>query len=85
MAEVSEFAGTRLIRPLLARTRGELEQWALAHGLRWIEDESNQDDSYDRNFLRLRVVPLLQQRWPHFAEATARSAALCAEQESLLG
>ncbi len=64
--------------------RGELEQWALAHGLRWIEDESNQDDSYDRNFLRLRVVPLLQQRWPHFAEATARSAALCAEQESLL-
>ncbi|MGQ7034932.1 ATP-binding protein, partial [Escherichia coli] len=79
-----EFAGTRLIRPLLARTRGELAQWALAHGLRWIEDESNQDDSYDRNFLRLRVVPLLQQRWPHFAEATARSAALCAEQESLL-
>ena len=54
----------------------------LAHGLRWIEDESNQDDSYDRNFLRLRVVPLLQQRWPHFAEATARSAALCAEQET---
>ena len=49
MAEVSEFAGTRLIRPLLARTRGELAQWALAHGLRWIEDESNQDDSYDRN------------------------------------
>ena len=84
MGEVSEFAGTRLIRPLLARTRGELEQWALAHGLRWIEDESNQDDSYDRNFLRLRVVPLLQQRWPHFAEATARSAALCAEQERLL-
>ncbi|MFP1463681.1 TilS substrate-binding domain-containing protein [Escherichia coli] len=59
-------------------------QWALAHGLRWIEDESNQDDSYDRSFLRLRVVPLLQQRWPHFAETTARSAALCAEQESLL-
>ena len=29
-------------------------------------------------------MPLLQQRWPHFAEATARSAALCAEQESLL-
>ncbi len=62
MAEVSEFAGTRLIRPLLARTRGELVQWARQYDLRWIEDESNQDDSYDRNFLRLRVVPLLQQR-----------------------
>ncbi|EFG1229208.1 tRNA lysidine(34) synthetase TilS [Escherichia albertii] len=84
MGEVSDFAGTQLIRPLLARTRGELELWAHEHGLRWIEDESNQDDTYDRNFLRLHVVPLLQQRWPHFTEATARSAALCAEQERLL-
>jgi tRNA(Ile)-lysidine synthase len=58
--------------------------WALAHQLSWIEDESNQDDTYDRNFLRLRVVPLLNERWPHFAEAVARSASLCAEQEQLL-
>ncbi|QBX81157.1 tRNA lysidine(34) synthetase TilS [Citrobacter tructae] len=84
MGESSPFAGTRLIRPLLTQTRDALERWAREHGLRWIEDESNQDDTYDRNFLRLRILPQLQQRWPHFAEATARSAALCAEQESLL-
>ncbi|MDI8993039.1 hypothetical protein MJI20_28895, partial [Salmonella enterica subsp. enterica serovar Anatum] len=42
--------------------------------------ESNQDDAYDRNFLRLRALPLLQQRWPHFPAAVARSATLCAEQ-----
>ncbi|MFA1285203.1 tRNA lysidine(34) synthetase TilS [Citrobacter telavivensis] len=84
MAEISAFAGTQLIRPLLTQTRAALEQWARQYQLRWIEDESNQDDAYDRNFLRLQVLPLLQQRWPHFADATARSAALCAEQESLL-
>ncbi|MGL5454871.1 MAG: tRNA lysidine(34) synthetase TilS [Citrobacter telavivensis] len=84
MAEISAFAGTQLIRPLLTQTRAALEQWARQYQLRWIEDESNQDDVYDRNFLRLQVLPLLQQRWPHFADATARSAALCAEQESLL-
>ena len=84
MGENSPFAGTRLIRPLLAQTREALEAWARQHELCWIEDESNQDDTYDRNFLRLRVTPLLQQRWPHFAQAVARSAALCAEQESLL-
>ncbi|NDO81437.1 tRNA lysidine(34) synthetase TilS [Citrobacter sp. NCU1] len=84
MGERSSFAGSSLIRPLLMETHGALEQWAQAHELRWIEDESNQDDAYDRNFLRLRIIPLLQQRWPHFAGATARSAALCAEQESLL-
>lgn len=84
MGERSPFAGSSLIRPLLMETRSALEQWARAHELRWIEDESNQDDAYDRNFLRLRIIPLLQQRWPHFAGATARSAALCAEQENLL-
>ncbi|MBJ9340823.1 tRNA lysidine(34) synthetase TilS [Citrobacter portucalensis] len=84
MGENSPFAGTQLIRPLLAQTREVLETWARQHELCWIEDESNQDDTYDRNFLRLRVTPLLQQRWPHFAQAVARSAALCAEQESLL-
>ncbi|WP_270423834.1 tRNA lysidine(34) synthetase TilS [Citrobacter portucalensis] len=84
MGECSPFAGTQLIRPLLAQTREALETWARQHELCWIEDESNQDDTYDRNFLRLRVTPLLQQRWPHFAQAVARSAALCAEQESLL-
>lgn len=78
------FADTQLIRPLLHETRATLLLWAQRYGLRWIEDESNQDDAYDRNFLRLRVLPLLNARWPHFAEAAARSAALCGEQEQLL-
>ncbi|MFZ4217811.1 tRNA lysidine(34) synthetase TilS [Enterobacter ludwigii] len=84
MPERADFAGSHLLRPLLCETRASLETWAREHGLSWIEDESNQDDRYDRNFLRLRVVPLLSERWPHFAEAAARSAMLCAEQESLL-
>lgn len=84
MPERAAFAGTQQLRPLLGEPRSSLLEWALRHGLRWIEDESNADDAYDRNFLRLRVVPQLMQRWPHFADATARSAALCAEQEQLL-
>lgn len=84
MAPSSAFAGSRLLRPLLNETRESLRQWALAHQLSWIEDESNQDDTYDRNFLRLRVIPVLRERWPHFSEAVARSASLCAEQEQLL-
>ncbi|MFO3906632.1 tRNA lysidine(34) synthetase TilS [Enterobacter hormaechei] len=80
----ARFGDTEQIRPLLSETRESLHEEAQRWGLRWIEDESNQDDSYDRNFLRLRVVPLLAQRWPHFAQATSRSATLCAEQEQLL-
>lgn len=84
MPQQARFADTVQLRPLLGEPRASLLHWAQHYDLRWIEDESNQDDAYDRNFLRLRVVPELSQRWPHFAQATARSAALCAEQEQLL-
>jgi tRNA(Ile)-lysidine synthase len=78
------FGDTLLLRPLLHTRRTALETWAQQHALRWIEDDSNQDDKYDRNFLRLHVLPVLNTRWPHFADAVARSAALCGEQEQLL-
>lgn len=84
MPERLPFGETELIRPLLGQTRKELEGWAEEHQLTWIEDESNQDDSYDRNFLRLRILPEIQQRWPHFPQSVARSARLCGEQEQLL-
>lgn len=84
MAAQSQLSGKPLLRPLLDFSRVQLEAYAWQHSLRWIEDDSNQDARFDRNFLRLQVLPLLQQRWPHFAAASARSASLCAEQEQLL-
>lgn len=84
MAADTPFRGCRLVRPLLECGRAELEAYARARGLRWIEDDSNSDLRFDRNFLRLRILPPLRQRWPQFAAAAARSAQLCAEQERLL-
>ncbi|NDJ58825.1 tRNA lysidine(34) synthetase TilS [Enterobacteriaceae bacterium 4M9] len=78
------FADSVLLRPLLDTPRQALEAWAQQHHLSWIDDDSNADDSFDRNFLRLRVLPQLAARWPHFSRAAARSAALCGEQEQLL-
>ncbi|CCJ71465.1 tRNA(Ile)-lysidine synthetase [Cronobacter condimenti 1330] len=78
------FAGSVILRPLLATPRAQLETWAKQHQLVWIDDESNQDDRYDRNFLRLHILPALEARWPHFTQAAARSAQLCGEQEQLL-
>lgn len=84
MPERLSFANTRLLRPLLSVSRADLEAWAARWQLSWIEDESNQDDKYDRNFLRLRILPVIQQRWPAFARSVSRSAQLCGEQEQLL-
>lgn len=84
MAANAPFRGHRLLRPLLGCSRTELETYARARGLCWIEDDSNSDLRFDRNFLRLQILPPLRQRWPQFTATVARSAQLCAEQEQLL-
>ena len=84
MAAISSCGQNELLRPLLGMSRAELADYAQRRQLAWIEDDSNQDLRFDRNFLRLRILPLLKQRWPHFSRAAARSAQLCAEQEALL-
>jgi tRNA(Ile)-lysidine synthase len=62
-------------RPLLAFPRQSLREYALTEQLNWIEDGSNSDDRYDRNFLRQHILPLLQQRWPAAPKTLARAAA----------
>lgn len=54
----------RLLRPLLALPRAELTAYAAVHGLSWIEDPSNADLRFDRNFVRHRLMPALRARWP---------------------
>ncbi|MDF9777167.1 tRNA lysidine(34) synthetase TilS [Pseudomonas baetica] len=73
-----------LLRPLLDVTRAELEAYASAHGLSWIEDPSNQDRQYSRNYLRHHVLPVLVQRWPQAVATMARSAAHLTEAQGLL-
>ncbi len=68
-----------LLRPLLKVERAELLAYAQTHGLQWIEDASNADTGFDRNYLRHRVLPLLRERWPAVNRTLARSARLCAE------
>ena len=71
-------------RPLLRTPRDALQAYALAHGLRWIEDPSNARTDADRNFLRHDILPRLRLRWPQADAAFARSATLSAEAADLL-
>ena len=84
MPAVAPFASGLLARPLLSRSRAELETWVRAQRLTWVEDDTNADDGLDRNYLRLRVLPLIRDRWPGSAAAVARSARHAAEAQSLL-
>lgn len=69
----------RLLRPWLDSGRETIEAYAAAHGLAWVEDESNADIRHSRNFLRRKIIPELQGRFPaaarNLAAASLRFAA----------
>ncbi|NLO80404.1 MAG: tRNA lysidine(34) synthetase TilS [Xanthomonadaceae bacterium] len=73
-----------LLRPLLDVPLAAIAAYAEAQGLSWVEDPSNRDDAYDRNFLRNRLLPLLAERWPGYARPLQRAAALAREAADLL-
>lgn len=72
------------LRPLLGVTRAELVCWAQAHGLDWVEDESNRDCRHARNDIRHRILPAIELAFPAAAPALARAASHFREASDLL-
>lgn len=72
------------LRPLLTVSRADILAYAQAHGLQWVEDESNLDQAYARNHLRHAVFPLLTRAFPGGVASLARSAGLFRETSDLL-
>ncbi|MCB1757296.1 MAG: tRNA lysidine(34) synthetase TilS, partial [Gammaproteobacteria bacterium] len=73
-----------LVRPLLDVPRAALEDFARHKGLDWIDDPSNRQHRFDRNYLRHEILPLLEKRFPAYRQTLARSAAHCAESAGML-
>ena len=73
-----------LIRPLLAVTRAEVEQFLEEYYLPHISDSSNDTDAFLRNRLRHHVMPLLRKENPRVAETLNAMALQLREEEKLL-
>lgn len=84
MPRQRSLAQGHLSRPLLDVARADLEAYARQHHLRWIEDPSNQDHQFSRNYLRHQVFPALFSRWPQAMATMARSAEHLSEARGLL-
>ena len=74
----------KLWRPLLNASRIDIESYAKKHQLKWIEDESNQNIDFDRNFIRYKVLPILKNRFSHIIKVISRSTSHLAEAQYLL-
>ncbi|MEE3240785.1 MAG: tRNA lysidine(34) synthetase TilS [Pseudomonadota bacterium] len=57
-------SGIVLLRPFLAQSKSELQQYVMTHELEYLEDPSNQDFRFDRNYIRHKILPPLLTRWP---------------------
>ena len=73
-----------ILRPLLDVTRAEISAYADARQLQWIDDDSNADTRFDRNFIRHRVLPLIAERYPACRNTLARASSHFAEAAELL-
>ena len=54
----------RILRPLLTTRRSELLQYAQEKGLEWVEDSSNQNAKYSRNYFRNELIPAIKKVYP---------------------
>jgi tRNA(Ile)-lysidine synthase len=73
------------IRPLLEVTRKEITEYAALHQLSWLEDSSNHKLIYQRNKIRLQLLPLLEESYnPRFKESILRLAKLAKEQRDFM-
>lgn len=79
-----KLAKSSLLRPLLDVPRSALMSYAEKEELEWIEDDSNSDTKFDRNFLRHEILPLVEARWPSYRAGWQKSLRLISEANSML-
>ncbi len=78
------FGRGRLLRPMLGVSGEDIATYANRHKLEWIDDPTNADSRFDRNFIRSEILPRLAARWPAVSNRLRRTAELLSESSELL-
>lgn len=73
-----------IFRPMLEVSKTSVMDYAKEHQLKWVEDSSNQDTHFDRNFLRKKIIPQFRERWPSIASSVSRLSQLSAQNIKIL-
>jgi len=84
MASQFQLGEATVLRPLISVKQSDILAYAEQHKLEWIEDPSNIETRWNRNYIRHNVLPEIEKRWPSAAKTISRSAENCAEANELL-
>ena len=81
----SQMEGIDLIRPLISYSKKDLLDYANQFEVNWIEDESNEDLSISRNFIRKKVIPNLKNdNWPEYKNSISYLSSKAKEANEIL-
>lgn len=84
MPLIIPFGEGSMCRPFLDVSKQEIKDYAVRNQLFWVDDFSNKNDDFDRNFLRNQIVPQLRKKWPSLDKTVARSARHCANAQNII-
>jgi len=73
-----------LLRPLLDITKQQILEYAQINNLNWVQDQTNDSNSFDRNYIRNTILPVMLQRWPAAIANINRASELCDRAASLI-
>ncbi len=73
-----------IIRPLINIDKKEIKRYAIKKKIKWIEDIENKNLKLDRNFLRIKILPIINKRWPFFISSIIRNSKICKNQNKLI-
>ena len=74
MPKLKTFGKGRLYRPFIDIEKSEIKDYAIENHLDWVEDDSNNDEKFTRNFLRHNILPQLEKLYPHVHKNIARAS-----------
>ncbi len=73
-----------IIRPFLNINKKEIKKYAIKKNIKWIEDPSNKNINLDRNFLRIKIIPIINKKWPFFISSIIRTSKICSKQKEII-
>ena len=72
------------IRPMLGTAQTAIMAYLGSNEIPYVEDETNHDNEYNRNYIRNKIMPLIRYRWPSADKALANFGNNCREDESYI-
>lgn len=83
-AKGMEFVRDKYCRPMLNTTKLEIEQYANLNEIPFVEDDTNFDETYSRNFLRNVIMPKLRMKWNNIDKNLVEFGSLCKQDDEYI-